>query len=167
MNPLALKLSNARWISVYTIPGKTVLRKGRHGLYHEMVDAAASVPTRFGCYAWIKEPDVVCYCGSFSKDYANVEFRSNLHGRLHNYLQNHGNTKSERKNTNRMVFDNVNDTLKDGEVRFEYLCFDSIEIGKESLSFDEYCTDPSLVKAVEQLLIASYRRIGQCEWNRD
>ena len=166
MISLDLKLNNANWNDIYTIPKGVVLQKGRHGLYHEMVDAAASVDLRFGCYGWVIEPDTICYCGSFSRDYSNRDFKSNLHGRLHNYLQNHGSKKSERKNTNLMVFDNVNAALREAAVKFQYLKFESLEIGNDVIVYDEYCQDPSLVKAVEQLLITSYRRLGQCEWNR-
>ena len=59
MIPFVLKLNNAIWNDVYVIPKGTVLQKGRHGLYHEMVDAAASVDERFGCYAWAIEPDTI------------------------------------------------------------------------------------------------------------
>ena len=125
-----------------------------------------SARLRFGCYRWGIDPDTICYCGSFSKDYTKSKFRSNLHGRLHNYLQNHGSQESERKTTNLIVFDNVNVALQESAVQFQYLEFESLEIRNDVSTYQDYCQDPSLVKAVEQLLIALNRRIGQCEWNR-
>jgi len=162
-----LSIENPEWTVVYSIPAGTVLEKGRRGLYHEMVGSAGLVSDRFGCYSWAASDGRVYYCGSFSKDYARGNFKSNLHGRLHNYLQNHREKDSGFKNTNLMVFEHVNSLLGSDRVSFQHLKFDSIAIGGESVSYSEYCEDSSLVKAVEQLLISSYRRIGQCEWNRD
>lgn len=166
MISIELNVDNPHWDLVYSIPSGTVLEKGRRGLYHEMVDSASLVTVQFGCYSWANDSEVVLYCGSFSKDYTRGNFKSNLHGRLHNYLQNHREKESGSKNTNLMVFENVNSLLVSRGVKFQHLVFDTIEIGGESVTFDEYCNDASLVKAVEQLLISSYRRVGQCEWNR-
>ena len=166
MIPLLLRIRTPRWNDLYTIPVGTVLIKGRHGLYSEMVGAMASVELHFGCYSWASDPDTIHYCGSFSKDYAKDEFKTNLHGRMHNYLQNHRTYKSGVRNTNLMVFNNINSCISETEVRFQYLEFESVEIGNAVVSYDDYCQDPNLVKAVEQLLISSYRRLGQCEWNR-
>jgi len=137
MIPLVLKLNSANWNNVYTIPKGTVLQKGRHGLYHEMVDAAALVSVRFGCYGWAIESDTICYCGSFSKDYTKSEFKSNLHGRLHHYLQSHGSPKPERKNTNLMVFDNINTALRVAAVKFQHLEFESLEIGNDVSTYKD------------------------------
>ncbi len=166
MIPIELRVANPRWSIVYSIAMGTVLEKGRRGLYHEMVDSAGLVTVRFGCYSWASESEDVYYCGSFSKDYARGNFNSNLHGRLHNYLQNHREKESGSKNTNLVVFENINSLLVSTGVRFQHLEFDTIEIGGESVSFQQYCNDANLVKAVEPLLISSYRRVGQCEWNR-
>jgi hypothetical protein len=161
-----LRITNSSWQSIYEIPQSTILLKGRHGLYHAMVEAAAQVLQRFGCYAW-GTADCLFYVGSFSKDYKGGRHKSNLHGRIHNYLQNHRLKENGRMNTNLMVFGNINAALQAGAVSLYLFRFDFLEIGQEKVDYVEYANDPDLVRAVEQLLICSYKRNQQCVWNRE
>lgn len=163
---ISLKVIEPSWESIYRISKSVQLVKGRHGLYHEIVAAAGQIHEQFGCYAW-GNPDVVFYIGSFSQDYKHGNYTSNLHGRVHNYLQNHRMKKSGQKNTNLMVFESINQALISGDISFYLYRFTSIEIGIETISFSQYSSDSDLVRALEQLLICSYKRIGQCSWNRE
>lgn len=161
----SLILHQPQWQIVYTIPQGTVLEKGRHGLYHNITRAAASVGERFGCYSW-RSDSIIFYCGSFAQDYRRGNFKTNLQGRIHNYLQNHGRKDAKRKNTNLRVFENINAALRQGNVLLCLFTFDSLQIGDNRVNFAAFSTDPDLVHVVEQVLICTYRRQGQCEWNR-
>jgi len=162
----SIKLHKPQWKIVCTIPKGTVLQKGRHGVYREIIDATKLVKQRFGCYAW-QSDTTVYYWGSFAKDYIHGNFRTNLQGRIHNYLQNHRiNSKTDRKNTNLMVFENLNSTLKSKDVSLGILVFDRLNIGNDEIDFPIFTQDADLVHAVEELLICGYRRQKQCEWNR-
>jgi hypothetical protein len=162
---LSIVLHKPQWRNVYTIPMGTSLQKGRHGLYPEIVEAAGNVREKFGCYSWSSD-NTVYYCGSFAKDYARGNFKSNLHGRVHNYLQNHKVKDTGHKNTNLMVFENINYALKQGNVILQQLLFESLHFGNDILDFKSFSNDSNLVHVVEQLLISSLRRLGHCEWNR-
>ena len=163
---LSLVIRQPMWKTVFTIPKGTVLQKGRHGLYHDIVGAAGEVTERFGCYSWGSDANVF-YCGSFAQDYSSGNFRTNLHGRVHNYLQNHRvNARTGRKNTNLMVFENINNALKQKDVLLRHFTFESLQVGNDEVDFASFSADPDLVHAVEQLLICIYRRQGQCKWNR-
>ena len=163
---LSLKLNSPAWTTVYTIPKGVILQKGRHGLYHEITAAAGNVKQACGCYAWADEDDRIRYCGSFS-EYQRPEFTSSLNGRIHNYLQNHRKTANTgRKNTNLMVFDQINDLLSEKDVTLQHLAFESLVVGSKEVSFDDYSNDQTLVRAVESLVIATYSQKGQCDWNR-
>jgi len=160
-----LILHQSEWRTIFTIPRGTVLQKGRHGLYHEIIKAAQSVKDRFGCYSWGSE-SVIYYCGSFT-DYARPEFKTNLQGRIHNYLQNHRlNERTGRKNTNLIVFESINKALRQSDIFLRLLTFESLEIDDAQINFDTFTKDPNLIHAVESLLICNYRRQRQCEWNR-
>lgn len=162
----SLVIHNSFWETVYKIAVSTPLVKGRHGLYHEIVKAAGLIQSRFGCYAW-GTFDNLFYIGSFSRDYQRGDHKSNLHARIHNYLQNHRTKENGRKNTNLMVFENINQLLLTSDVSIFIYGFDYLEIGHERVEYTKYCEDAELVRAVEQLLISSYRRKGQCTWNRE
>lgn len=158
MLKLSLEIHQPEWKTIFTFPRGTVMKKGRHGLYHDVCGAAGRVEQKYGCYAWAA--GVIRYCGCNTKDYGRAEFKSNLHGRVHNYLQNHSGT------TNKFVFDKITGELAATDVRFLYLSFESLALGDEIFDYATFGGDRTLVKAVEELLIASYRRIGQCDWNR-
>lgn len=162
---ISLTLSNHTWRPVFTIPKGAILEKGRHGLYHEITGAAGAISERFGCYSW-GSPSTIYYCGSFAKDYSRGDFKTNLQGRVHNYLQNHRRKDTGRINTNLMVFEKINDALQLNDVHLSLLTFEWLQIGDDQVDFATFSTNPDLVHAVEQLLICSYRRQGQCQWNR-
>ncbi len=162
----SLSITNPSWQLVFAIPQGSRLQKGRHGLYQEIVAAAKAVPDRFGCYSWGTESHIY-YCGSFAKNYKGKNYKTNLHGRIHNYLQNHRiRASTGNKNTNLTVFENVNQVLKHESVLIQLFFFESLEVNGEQVSLEDYKQDASLVLAVEALLICSYRKMGQCEWNR-
>lgn len=162
---ISLTLSNHIWRPVFTIPKGTILQKGRHGLYHEITGAAETISERFGCYSW-GSASTIYYCGSFAKNYSRGGFKTNLQGRVHNYLQNHRRKATGRINTNLMVFEKINDALQLNDVHLSLLTFDWLHIGDDRVDFATFSTDPDLVHAVEELLICAYRRQDQCQWNR-
>jgi hypothetical protein len=162
---LSLIIQNPQWTPVFVIPQGTVLPKGRHGLYPEITRAAAAVNNRFGCYSWGSQSEVY-YCGSFAQDYARRSFKSNLHARVHNYLQNHRIKETGQKNTNLMVFEKINEALMNEDIILSVFSFEEVKFSNCAYSFSQYCQDHDLVHTVEQLLITFYRKQGQCQWNR-
>lgn len=163
---MSLHIHQPAWKVVAAIPqGQQLVKGRRNDLYTEICRAAAGVPYRFGCYAW-GSPAEVHYCGSFARDYTRGSFKSNLHARVHNYLQNHRVKPTGQKNTNLMVFEQINAALAESEIRLSVFTFEQIEIDGTAVDFGGYCQNPDLVHLVEQWLIAGYRRKGQCGWNR-
>jgi hypothetical protein len=160
-----LKLFGAEWKTVFSVPQGTELEKGRHGLYQELVTSAGKIDARYVCYAWGTD-DIIYYCGSVARDYARGGFKSNLQGRVHNYLNNHQTKDTGRINTNLMVFQNIQKILADNEVFLYQLVFQSLTIGNDAVNFQDFSNDPDLVHAVEQFLIAHYKRNSQAVWNR-
>ncbi|MBE7435440.1 MAG: hypothetical protein HS100_16110 [Anaerolineales bacterium] len=163
---ISLKVFNPHWEVVYNIPKGTSLQKGRHGLYHDLVNAAGNVTVRFGCYSW-GHADEIFYIGSFSKDYKHGNHKSNLAGRVHNYLQNHRTKETGQKNTNLMVFERINEGLAIRDITLKLFQFDFLELGLQRVEYASYIIDTDLVRALEQLLICSYKNIDQCRWNRE
>lgn len=162
----SLNLHQSSWKNIYTIQKNTTVAKGRRNdLYKAITQAAGTHLARFGCYAWRNETGIF-YCGSFAQDYARGNFKSNLQGRIHNYLQNHRTKKSGFKNTNLMVFENLNTILEQNDISLCVFVFDYLEINGEKVDYTSYCLDSNLVHTVEELLICSYRRNGECKWNR-
>jgi hypothetical protein len=162
---ISLTLSNHTWRPVFAIPKDTILQKGRHGLYGDITKAAGAINERFGCYSW-GSASKIYYCGSFAKDYARGGFKTNLQGRVHNYLQNHRRKASGRINTNLMVFEKINNALRLNDVYLSLLTFEWLQLGDDRVDYATFSTDPNLIHAVEELLICTYRRLGQCQWNR-
>lgn len=156
---LLLEVLQPHWVTVFAIPKGTVVPKGRHGPYHELMKATATVEQRYGCYAWTT-PVAIRYCGCITKDYKNVEFKSNLHGRVHNYFQNH------HGQTNKYVFDRINEALHESDILLQWLSFDSLILNDRECDFSTFSNDRTMVRAVEELLILTHRRIGECDWNR-
>lgn len=163
---IGLKILNPHWDVVYNIPKGTSLQKGRHGLYHDIVDAAGKFTLHFGCYSW-GHADEIFYIGSFSKDYKHGNHKSNLAGRIHNYLQNHRTKETGQKNTNLMVFERINEALTTQDITLNLFQFDFLELGSTRIDYLAYTNDADLVRASEQLLICSYKKVNQCNWNRE
>ncbi len=162
---LTLIIHNPVWTPVFTIPKGTILPKGRHGLYPEITQAAAAVNFRYGCYSWGSQSEIY-YCGSFAQDYVHGRFKSNLHARVHNYLQNHRTKETGQKNTNLMVFEKINEALVRENIILNVFSLEEINFYDRVYTFSQYCEDPDLVHTVEQLLISWYRKQGQSQWNR-
>ncbi|MHC1740319.1 MAG: hypothetical protein AB9897_04330 [Anaerolineaceae bacterium] len=161
----SLQLVNESWEEVFFLEKGTDLTKNRTKTNHQLREKAAFVKDRFVCYRWTSHTDVF-YCGSVSNDYRGHKYQSNLEGRLHNYLQTHQQRPNGRKNTNLMVFENVCSQLQIKSVVFSVLRFDRLILSGKAIPFEDYSQNPDLVHAVEQLLIATYKSIGQCGWNR-
>ena len=83
-----------------------------------------------------------------------------------NYLQNHRIRATGRKNTNLVVFEQINAPLQTDNVVLRFFEFDTLKMEDESFDFTGFSSDPDLVRLVENFLIARYRRRGQCPWNR-
>lgn len=163
---IGLKVFHPHWEVVCSIPKGTSLQKGRHDLYHDIVDAAGKVTVRFGCYSW-GHADEIFYIGSFSKDYKHGNHKSNLAGRVHNYLRNHRTKETGQKNTNLMVFEKLNNALVTQDVVLSIFQFDFLELGLEQVNYTAFSIDTDIVRTVEQLLICSYKKHEQCAWNRE
>ncbi len=162
---VSFRVENPSWQEVYCITRGQQLEKGRHGLYWPIVTAAGRVSEQFGCYAWGSR-DAISYIGSFSKDYQRGNHGSNLAARVHNYLQNHRLEQNGHKNTNLMVFEKINEALASHDVILYLLRFEFVELGGMKTAFAHYSADGQLVAALEQVLICSYKKAGQCSWNR-
>jgi hypothetical protein len=162
----AIQATSVGWQVVYASPAGTVLMKGRkNGGSRAVIGAAAGIAVRFGCYSW-ESNGTVLYCGSFSKDYAGGQFKTNFEGRVYQYLANHKrDDDGTPKNTNAKVFDLLNGLLKTAPVRLQFLRFESLSIDGKPIAFEAYSGDAALVRAVERLVIWSYKKVGQCPWN--
>lgn len=161
----AIEIERPVWQPVITISQGNVLTKGRRNDWYRTITAAAGeVSALCGCYCWCNT-DTVFYVGSF-RPYARKGYKSSLHARVHNYLQNHRIKDTGQINTNLMVFDNLNRALQQSDVIFAHFTFEKVRVGDEVISFDTFSADATLVHAVEELLICTYRRTGQCAWNR-
>lgn len=162
---MKIELIKPGWQEVFGIVNGTVIIKGRHGVYWELREACKKVTYQFGCYSW-QVSDQVQYCGSFSKDNSKEEFTTNLEGRVHSYWQTHRVKKTGMTNTNKHVFDHIQNSVKSSDVSLQILKFDELQLDSQSIDFNSYSTNPDLIKAVEQLVICYYRSQGQCTWNR-
>ena len=69
-------------------------------------------------------------------------------------------------NTNQMVFRLINEQLEESSVSLCFLKFASLILANEEIVFADYSEQATLVRSVEKMLIAGYKRIGQCSWNR-
>lgn len=156
---MKIELLKPTWKQVFQVPMGAKIIKGRHGIYKNLRAACGLVSNRFGCYAW-QSPGHVHYCGSFSADYTNPEYVSNLEGRFCNYWENHD------VSTNKHIFDSISTKIKTSSIELAIFKFCTVELDNTSVSFADFCLDSDLVKAVEALLICHYRRRKQCKWNR-
>lgn len=163
---LDIAFLSPRWEYVYQVEGGVMLPKGKGGESGRILEASSQVPEQFGCYAW-NANRAVMYCGSFS-DYSARHFKTNLAGRIYQYLTNHKrDTAGLPRNTNAAIFDYINHALLESEVVLRVFRFDRCRLGSEVVDFSTYTTDPFLVRAVEKLLVCTYRRQSQCQWNKE
>ena len=161
-----LRAGGATWRAVHTSPVGSVLTKGRKdGESRALAGAAATIAYRYGCYSW-QSDGTVLYCGSFSKDYSGGQFKTNLEGRLYQYLVNHKREADGRpKNTNAKVFDLLNGVLKNMPATLQLLQFDSLTVDRRVTRFGDFAADAALVRAIEAWVIWAYKTVGQCQWN--
>ena len=162
---LRIKICVPRWRPVFSIVKGAKLLKVRDQVYRDITGATAKITSRFGCYSW-GDSTTILYVGSFAQDYKHGNFKSNLQARVHNYLQNHRIRATGRKNTNLVVFEQINAPLQTDNVVLRFFEFDTLKMEDESFDFTGFSSDPDLVRLVENFLIARYRRRGQCPWNR-
>ncbi len=165
INDMKIELVNPIWFQVFRIPQGSRVVKGRHGVYGDLRSACRQIIDRFGCYSW-QSNNEVHYCGSFAKDYARKEFKTNLEGRMHNYWQNHRIGKNGQMNTNKYVFDQIVTTIQKCTVDLNIVKFGSVMLENMEVCYSDYINNPVLVQAVEALLICHYRFAEQCTWNR-
>lgn len=157
-----IEVIQSSWNTIFLIPRGTVLPRGKKGLSREVILSANRVRDRFGCYTWATNGKIR-YCGSFL-DYAKYE--SNFEGRIYQYFSNHKRRPDgSPSNTNARVFDLLNEALETTAVALQVFRFESLKRSDESIAFASYTTDSYLVKAVERLLIWTYKNAGQCRWN--
>lgn len=159
-----ISIKDWEWTEVFRIPQGTLIQKGRRGIYYEIIRAAGDIKERFGCYAWGSR-DKIYYCGSHARDYQRKFHENNFQQRVHNYLQNHR-VKKGRTNTNKWIFDKIKEHLGFEDIYLFYLRFKEIEIDKEIIHFKDFSEMAELVRAVEELMIAHYKKIRLVEWNR-
>lgn len=65
-----------------------------------------------------------------------------------------------------MVFEKLNEELKHDDVFLSHLTFELLHIGSQEVKHSAFSEDAGLVRAVEQLLICSFKRQEQYDWNR-
>lgn len=160
-----ISLVKPKWEIVFVIPKKSHMEKGKNKTNKKLLEKAALVKDKYGCYSWTT--DSIQYCGSFSKDYKYRPNHNNLESRIHQYLYNHStNKKNGEPMTNLNIFNNIKKELKSRPVKLKKLSFEKLLIANKKVSFKKYCITPLYVEAVEQLLIYSLRAKGKCKWNR-
>ena len=162
---IKLEIINLNWNVIYQIPRAATLVKGRKEEYWKIMDAAKAVLETYGCYAWGNDK-LIYYIGSYSRDYKNKNHQNNFQERLHNYLQNHRTKPNGRTNTNKMVFDKVIQQLAVEDIKIFRLRFEKIILNEHVLTFQEASNDSEIIKALEEMLIAFYKKRGEANWNR-
>ena len=141
------------WEPVYTLPQGTDLGT----VAAPLLAQAAKIPDRYLCYAWTSEP-TIHYIGSVTRDWQAGHGTRNLRGRVQAYL-------GSARPTNARVRGLLAATLPTQAITLSVLRFAALHFGDTSIDRATFATHSALVLAVEALLIASYRQIGQCPWN--
>jgi hypothetical protein len=162
---LSIQIINSKWKRIFTIKAGTTPDQLQGEVYPDIRKSAGNIKNHFLCYSWGTE-DEIKYCGSVARDYTHGSQKSNLEGRIRNYFRNHRQESNGRKNANLNVYQNIIETLKVTDIYLSIFEFTEIRLGEKRFSYSEYSEDPELVQAVEQLLICSYKHIGQSPWNR-
>lgn len=162
---IGIAIEDPTWQAVARFTTGTPLSKRRTGGTQEALLSARSISARFGCYSWATAREIL-YCGSYSRDYKTSACRSNLEGRLYQYFANHKRAPDNSpKNTNARVHDRLVETLTSVDAIFQVLVFDRLSLDGKEIEFSRCSSDPFLVRAIERLLICSYKQRGQCRWN--
>jgi hypothetical protein len=162
---LGFEIVSPRWKTVIQVPKGSILPKGRSTLSRDIILAARRFAERFGVYSW-GSTDQTLYCGSFSRDYKSSQFESNFEGRIHQYFCNHKRRDDgAAKNTNALVFDRINDTLRSDCIELRLFDFDELRSLGVLFTPSQYASDSCLVRAVERVVIGANKHKGQCPWN--
>ena len=160
MPTFAISLTNPTWRPVALIPCGTTLQKGRRNdVYYVLMHATGAVADPAGCYAWSTAAGIL-YCESFVGPHGRNA--SALQGRVNHYMGNHRTYATGFKNMNLHVFENLNVALGQADVTLSVLGFDDLLAGATHFDLAAYMHDHDLVHLVEELLIYTYRRAGQC-----
>ena len=163
----SIEILNPSWELICKVERGTKLAKGKNDQSQRILHTAAKITQRFGCYSWATDTAIM-YCGSFSRDYSGKQFRTNLEGRVYQYLNNHKrDSNGMPKNTNAEIFDQINQTCVDSDLFLRILQFDRLCLGHESIDYLSYSLEPYLVHAVEKLVISTYHHQSQCSWNKE
>jgi hypothetical protein len=161
---LLLDIPEATWKRVAMIPRGRILIKGTSAISKEVLLAARGEADRFGCYCWAAR-GMTLYCGSFSKDYRSWQFKTNFEGRIAQYFRNHLVSKSGMPNTNLRIFNRLNEELNLADMNLLLLKFESLIGPGGNIPFSSYTSDSALIRAVERLLIWTYKAMDECPWN--
>jgi hypothetical protein len=166
---VSLVLPAYDWQLVHTLPKATPLsEKGPGSARSLLLNAASKVDAQFGCYSWQANGKVM-YCGSFDRDYMHQgrrAYRSNLQGRVHQYLYNHSRSTKGEPRTNLRVFEQILLTLQTDSVALHLLAFEALQVAGHEVPFTEFSVDASLVRTVEALLVHTYKQVQECGWNK-
>jgi hypothetical protein len=159
----SIVIQNPKWIPLVVISQGEMVEKGRKSpLSKHILRSAETIPALYGCYGWFIG-EKIAYVGSFSPYQGKP---NGLQARLGNYLGNHKVKENGSFNTNKMVFDKANESLVSNAVTIAYFRFESMNFGDRLISFEEFSCQAVFTKAVEELLICTYRLQGACDWNR-
>lgn len=156
---VSISIKSLAQAMIFTVPQNGLLIKGGKKVNPVIWNACEKVVDRYCCYYW-KDATSVRYVGSISADYTSSQHRTNLVGRISNYMQNHSGT------TNKMVFDNVNALLNSSSVEFGIFRFIAVEIDGAEYCYDVCAKNSSIIQMIEEILICRYRLTGQADWNR-
>jgi hypothetical protein len=166
---VSLVLPAYDWQLVHTLPKGTLLsEKGPGSARGRLLKTVSMVDVQFGCYSW-QMRDKVLYCGYFTRDYMHQgrrAYRSNLQGRVHQYLHNHSRSTKGEPRTNLRVYEQILFTLQIDSVALHLLYFDALQVAGREVPFAQFSGDASLVRTVEALLVHTYKQVRECAWNK-
>lgn len=156
---LQLQIEDNIWKPIIEITQGAVLeRTAKDKWYKATIAETRMIRSRFGCYTWMTE-DKIRYCGSFAKDY-KYGSKPNFAARISRYLGTHKGTINVR------IHQEINLALQHSPVILAHFVFDKLILDNIEISFEDYSEDSNLIRMVEELLICTYRRENQCDWNR-
>lgn len=144
---------------LFSIPMGGTLLKGGKKVNSEIWGACEAITDQFCCYYW-RDDISVRYVGSVTAEYTSTQYKTNLCGRIGNYLQNHNGQ------TNKRVFDNVNANLVTHNIHFGIFRFGSTWIDGVQYHCQQCIVNQPIMQMFEEILICRYRLLGQADWNR-
>lgn len=156
---ISVAIKSVSKTDIFSLTQGSTLSKGGKKKSPDIWTACETVSDRYCCYYW-KDKDRIRYVGSISADYTSPQHKTNLIGRISNYLQNHSGT------TNKMVFEKVNQLLVCSEIHLGIFQFKKIMIDHVSYPYAVCVQNSAIIQMAEEILICKYRLIGEADWNR-